>query len=226
MKYKLTLTAALLVGIFAYTGHTQGTTATKSLIKDAEVRMRFVETPLYKANVSSTRVTDAKWLQIMISYTMPEKKASEDRFVWIDEMTIEYEVLLPSEYKGKKVMALFKGAVTFWAVEMDGQTHKSTAFIPPQILKRYAQADMQLRGSTAKELQAMVTFYTKEKQRLGRHYSVPRGSTKITVAKNFANAANPLTTLKIENSILPRNLTPWAFLDFDSYDLIKFNTDR
>ena len=210
--------------LFAATGlFAQSTEILKE--SDIDVKLEFVESPKIGAdNVSPIPSSGSapKWLEVAITYTMPlitDLKTKQVR--WIDDMCITGKILIPAEYQGKAVQALLTGKQIFVSVPCDGKKHRATLYVPPVILSRYVAPDFKMNKSAAKELPAVVLFQTKSQVSLGGGLQVPKNSNRGAALKALSDADGSLGVLKLDESIIPREQTPWAHLDFDAFDMPK-----
>ena len=190
------------------------------LIKDVEVKLKFQETPRISADngSNSASASKGKWLCIDVTYVLPDVTGKSTDIEWLDDLEVIYEVLYPSMYKGKNIIVKFMGRALYWSVAMDNKKHKADAYIPPQILHRYGRSDMK-SGDLMKSIEIRVTFYDRNSKPLGRAYYPKNDKAAIS---NF-NRSDEMTSSipKLADTIYPRNKTPWAFLEYDNYELIK-----
>jgi hypothetical protein len=199
--------------------------AQRSVFSDIKVEMKFVETIRIKSNENNEYKPGNKWLLIKLVYTMPEKKEgkSKDAYLWLDDMTLDYQVLVPSSYDGDdNFWALLSGNITFWSIPCDGKEHTVLAFVPPQIMRRYLRSGEKMRGAP-KNIWAKITFFDKNRKILGYAFGMPKKeSSKAKVNSMFQKADKPGSkVIKVPNSIYSRDETPWAPISFDMFDLIK-----
>ncbi|OGV54786.1 MAG: hypothetical protein A2017_16145 [Lentisphaerae bacterium GWF2_44_16] len=190
------------------------------LIKDVEVKLKFLETPRITADntSSSAAASKGKWLCIDVTYVLPDVTGKSSDIEWMDDLEILYEVLYPSMYKGKNIIVKFMGRTLYWSVAMDNKKHKADAYIPPQILHRYGRSDMRA-GDLMKSIEIRVTFYDRNGKPLGRAYYPRNDKTAVSNFSRTDEMTSPVP--KLADTIYPRNKTPWAFLEYDNYELIK-----
>lgn len=193
--------------------------AQRSVFKDTKVEMKFIETIRIKSNANNEYKQGNKWLQIRLDYTMPEKKL-KDGFFWLDDLTLEFQVLMPSSFEGDtSFFALLSGDLTFWSVPCDGKEHRVLAFIPPQIMQRYLRGE-RMKGSP-KKIFVKITFFDKNRKVLGYAFG-PKKESKSKINSMIQRAEKPgAKVVKIENAIYSRDETPWAPISYDMFDLIK-----
>ncbi len=195
---------------------------------DVEVKLEPCESPRISAdNVSGppNSMGAPKWIEINVTYTMPSKSDTRTRQMeWLDEMNIEARVLFPAEYEGRSVSALLTGKQVFWSVPCDGRKHRASLFIPPMITGRYGKPDAKANKNLTKELPVMVVFRTKNQTIIGGGFFAPKGRKSTEISAAFAEADKTLGILRLPDVILPRELTPWAHLDFDAFDMPKMTS--
>ncbi|MCP3968201.1 MAG: hypothetical protein GY750_00745 [Lentisphaerae bacterium] len=68
-----------------------------------------------------------------------------------------------------------------------------------------------------------MAFYTKSRRLLGRAYSSSGSMSPSQAARYFNKYGGAVSSgaLKLEGLIVPRSQTPWAFVNYDYYDMIK-----
>lgn len=210
--------------IFPFQAIAQGT-ASKSNNDEISVNLSFKETPNFKfsneANVEKNG--PSKWLVIEIDFVPTEKKVSKDKYAWIDDLMVQFDVLMPSSYNGKPVMALLSGTAIYWGIPLDGKKHMIDAYMPPQVLQRYLREGIKIKKSMIDELDARISFYTKDKRLLTRYYSRRKGEDSAAVARSFSRAEDTVAggVINVKDAIYPRNKTPWQYINFGAMDLIK-----
>lgn len=215
------LLVALVFSCFAAVTHGQQV----QVFKNLEIRQQFQDTPrISSGNIPEDYTYQQKWFQIDVRYETLEQKIRgyDKKFAWLDDVTVKYDVLLPSLYRGKKVYALMSGEITYWSIRLDGERHYTQAFINPRILQRYAYPGMKLDSkAAAKTIRTRVTFYSKDRRPLARVYYVPRKTSEAKVEAEFKEAEKALEVVKLPDTIFSRDKTPWAVLNFDKYEIIK-----
>ena len=196
------------------------TFAQSATFTNVQVKAKFQQSPAFQvSNYSASNQANCEWLVLNITYLTPSR-ASES--AWLDDVSIEAEILFMADYQGKRVMALVNGKTLYWSVEMNGKTHQEIMVVPPDIFKRYAP-----KGTVHKTMPVVgrVIFYNKSRSILGGAYFSVNQSGTISdkeIAGMFEKYNGPVSnSLKIENMIFPRDKSPWADIQCDSYDLIK-----
>jgi hypothetical protein len=189
------------------------------ILKGLQAKVKFQPTPVAQVNnYPSSNQSSCDWLAVHITYNTPSLK-DKNGYKWLDDVTIETEILFPAEFGGKNVLALLTGKTLYWSLEMDGKKHQEMMLVPPQIIKRLGG------NTTSKSIQSIavkVSFYTKDRVLLGTAYADPKGMTDKDTAALFEKYSGPINnSLKLENTVLSRDKTPWADVNYDYYDLIK-----
>jgi hypothetical protein len=200
---------------------TSETLAQADAFKNVQVKARFQQSPVYQAaNYSASNQSNCEWLVLNISYTAGGGTKSNEP-VWLDDVSIEAEILFLADYQGKKVMALVTGKTIYWSIEMDGRKHQDIMAVPPGIFKRYTL------NPTFKTIPVVgrVIFYSKSRSILGGGYFDVNQKGSIAdreIAGMFEKYNGPVSnSLKIENMIFPRDKSPWSAIQYDFYDLLK-----
>jgi hypothetical protein len=193
--------------------------------RNVKVEVKLLDTPLINVNnyPNSLRSGSGKWLALEISYYPPKSYIKSNKFVWVDDVKLEAQVLMPAYYNGRDVMALMTGSVVYWSIPMDGKKHYAMLLVPPQIIKRYSRPNIKMRKDS---VLARVALVTKNKDTLFVAYA--RSSVSSSRANQlFARYNQPISNaLRLDNAVLPRSKTPWAFIRYDYYDLIKEKQEK
>ncbi|QSH42493.1 hypothetical protein P0136_02475 [Lentisphaerota bacterium ZTH] len=223
MRFAVTLIMLLLFSFVAADklnaqSYTQGKIGP---FKNINVKLRFHATPLYEVfnHSNSTDTNFRGWLLIEVSYLVPKIKTG-NASLWVDDITMEVELIMPARFKGRKVVAILTGKVPYWSIPMDGKKHLAMACVPPRVIARYAREGNKMKE---KNLLARVSFYTKSRRLLGRAYSSSGSMSPSQAGRYFDKYGGPVSSgaLKLEGLIVPRNKTPWAFVNYDYYDMIR-----
>ncbi len=188
-----------------------------SLIKDASVDLDVVNTPIWKViNVMEKGgITNRNWIQIEVNFTTAVSNKTGET---LDDVSAEYEILLPSE-DGKNYV-LLSGKVTYWAFSLDGSKHRLLAFVPPRIIEKWWGPSNKLNKTELKKIDARVLFKYNDAD-IGIGYQVPKQGTAAAVAEKFAKAKTMPNLPREKNGIQGQDKTPWAFLNYDYYETVK-----
>lgn len=200
-------------------------------IKDIEIKLKFAETPRATfENFSNPNSSKSyRWLVVEVTYTVPDmtSKGPEPVTEWLDSVEMHLELLMPSSV-GTKGVVLMTGKTVFWAIALDGRKHKAEGYIPPHIVRRYSKPGMKFIPETLNSMFASVSFISKGENVLGKQYATPKGGIEAKqIAATFAKLKEELPPkAKLEDTIYSRDNTPWAYVDFDNYELIKMDTGK
>ena len=171
------------------------------------------------ATVSASASWRNKWLIIAVDDTpvAPEKGM---RNAWINDVEMRVRAVFNGQSDGKTQAFYFSGSSLFWTIPLDNRKHIATMMIPPQLLDRYlpsgGSASTVNLGNT---FTIEVLFLNRAGVVIGRGYYGRRGLSDEEYANYFSKLGGAAT--EISGAILPRNETPWAFMDIDDYDLLK-----
>lgn len=193
------------------------------------VSVKYVDAAQIKASNVSSSSSKKKWLRIDVEYVTVSEKTKNGRYRWEDDVLVKFAVLYPTLSKNKKTVVFMTGQVKFWSICKDGKKHRVVAFVPPQLLERYAISAKTKFGSrdAQKTLYAKVMFFNGKDKKISTSYAYPsRKSSKSKAANLFKKRAKSSNIKKLNNSILARKDTPWAHLQLDLYDLIKRTGDN
>lgn len=160
-----------------------------------------------------------KWLIIAIEFypALPEK----ERNTWLDDSTLTVRAIFNGQSDGRAQSILFTGKSTFWTISMDNRKHIATMMVPPHLLDRYLPSNGSASTvSISSTFVIEAVFRDRAGTALGTGYFGQRGWPDEKYAEYFAKL-NAGSVLTVPGAILPRNQTPWAFNDFDSFDLLK-----
>ena len=158
------------------------------------------------------------WLQIDTDYDTVMPPNAKGQILWLDNVSMRYDVLLPV-HRGSRAVVL-TGKVAYWSIPMDGKTHHAQAFIHPRFIQRYA-SDLRQRNGELKNFRIVVTFEFNSSP-VGMGVVKPRSNAKPKdIVAQIQKALAFASTKKIPNSIFPRNETPWGILNLNYYELIK-----
>lgn len=189
----------------------------KSFFKDVEIDCKFVNTPQIRAdNIASLPCPSlAWWIEIDVKYkTAGTNKSNE----WMDDVVFEYEMLLMT---GKDEPVLLSGRITYWSIPMDGKEHHAVAFVHPRFVQRYAPALKVTSPSQAKDLNIRLAIKLNDALIGGALHPAKSKESKDKVADLFKKVAVAPKLTRIKDSIYGIDKTPWSYLNYDYYELIK-----
>ena len=165
--------------------------------------------------IRTFRLTNS-WLLIFIDYT-PQGKNQ-----WLDDVELDMEVLIPDDAKkAKSSYVVFSGKIPFRFVLMDGRTRTAVMAIPPHFLERYLP---RMRKLTAAAVNIRAVFRDSKGRELGIGY-YPSRSEKDS-KEFFEKILKKPTTYTVEDSVLPREETPWQFMNYDQSDLVRTRQNK
>ena len=178
-------------------------------------------TPKYTIQNYSTLGTIKRWMEVSVSYTPPVKKLKKDslKFAWLDDVTMEVEVLFKATFNSKQVMAHASGKVDYWSIPMDGKRHYAIMLLQPQILARYGLS----RKYKDEDFMAVVSLY-RGRTLIFKAFSTHRKYSRSQIMKVFKKYSGRLKVanyLELGDVLLSREKTPWAFVEYSKYDMIK-----
>lgn len=190
-----------------------------SYFTDINITCTFENTPqINAANVAGLPVPKLDWwLQISVGYKTVEKsegKGSNKRYAWLDDVTLQYEIILPSN---DKKMVCLTGKITYWSIPMDGKQHHAVAFVHPRFLQRYSP-EIKTTNTFAKEIPIKLSFVLNEATLTGAFHPSKKSDQ---IARLFQNVARDPNITRVNDSIFGRDKTPWRDLNYDYYELIK-----
>lgn len=188
----------------------------EALFKNGSIKLEYSPTPqFYLFNKSAVnKAGSSGWLLITVSYTTPGSKEGKD--LWLDDISMETELVIPAAYKSQNVVALLKGKTVFWSIPLDGKRHQAMGCVPPQVIARFARKGNKIETA---QMMVRVTFYTPGRKILARIYS----SSSSRVRDYFEKIGGAVSSgvLTVEDIVMPRNKTPWGVINFELFDLIK-----
>ncbi|MFA7231160.1 MAG: hypothetical protein WC071_07800 [Victivallaceae bacterium] len=216
-------TAAMVCSLAVFFSILSGLNAqmqARGSFKNIQIHVKFLNTPQITVdNYPNSLKSDTKWLAFEVSYTAPRIATGQNNYDWLDDVTMEVDVLFPAAYKGQEIMALMTGSTTYWSIQLDGKKHQALMAVPPQVIARYSRPGTKYKENT---ILARVSFYTKNRILLGSGISDVKNVSERKAYELFEKYSGPVSNaLKLENFILSRSKTPWAFIQYDYYDMIK-----
>ena len=186
------------------------------LISDVKVNTLLVDTPLWTVtNVPEKPWKQRKWIQIEVDFTAAASRRDSQS---LDNVTVEYELLLPTE-DPRNPFALLSGKATYWAFALDGGVHHLVAFVPPRIIGKFAPGN-KFNANDVKKFDVKVEFKMNDTI-IGLGFSQSRGATIQMTAKKFLDTKTSLSLQRQNDGILGPDMTPWATLNYDHYEEVK-----
>lgn len=213
MKRPLILGLAVATGLTLFAAGLQA--QQQKLFQGVTVTAEFVQAPIYQASVNQIE-TNERWIEIKVDYTTAV--AAGGKTTWQDDVTVEYEVLLPKDEKGKDFVML-TGKVSYWSIPMDGKAHQAMAYIHPRFIQRYAP-ELKLSKGSLKFL-FVKTKFTVNSAEVGGGYFLPRGRTSKDAGGMFQKAATMPGLTRVIDGVFGPDKTPWLFINPGLYEMIK-----
>jgi hypothetical protein len=196
--------------------------AQSGFFKNGSIKLEYRPSPLfYMFNESATnKAGSSGWLLVRVKYSTPSRRRGKNP-MWVDDVTMETELVMPVVYKSKNVTALLKGKTVFWSIPLDGKSHNAIGCVPPQAIARFARKGNKIDTS---KMIARVTFYSSSRKILLQIYS----SSSSRVRNYFSKLGGAVSSgvLTVDDIIMPRNKTPWGVFNFELYDLIKPDSQK
>lgn len=200
----------------------QGFSIDKTTIK---VEREFVKAPVFTVSRSYGKLTKsnetARWLQFLISYT---PASAGKQVVWEDDLTVELIVLLPAKKdQGYGNVIMLTGKQVLYSVPGDKKTHYILFHIPPAVLLKYTSiAKFDTKTSESSVYVAVVFRRGRNNQVLATGYGSMKNRSVADIAKLFDQYHNSrFRVMKLENEILPKDRSPWQWIDTDYFDIPK-----
>jgi hypothetical protein len=151
-------------------------------------------TPTYTTTVSAGRAPAREWGEITVQFDSDAE--------WIDELAVQYFALLYS--RTTKEYTLLKGAVTHIDVAR-GRDHLSSAYIRPSALVRYG------------EVTAVAVEMLSKGEILASKSDGKLPDRQVLPPDWWKNAK----IVPKDGYILNRMQTPFAFINYDDYEVVK-----
>ncbi len=205
--------------------------AEKNPIEIQEIELEFVDAPDIDGGEKSLKSdVKTKWLKILVEYkTFKYKKddrLKNSRMRFKENFSLKYN-LLTDDGDDKKVK-LFTGEVNYNFVSLDGKTHYAIALLPPQIYqKAIIKDDYKYDSKDLSKLKILAQMISSRGQTFS--YGACTGKKKFSVSKDSDKLAGMISKAEpnlpgkmvFKDTILGRNKTPWAFVNYDDFEMIK-----
>jgi len=217
-----TMKSVFLV-LFFLTAFAANAQSSKKWFKSGSVKLEYRPSPLfYVFNKSTTNKAGSPgWLLVNLKYDVQNRKQG-NKIIWLDDITMETEVIIPGSYKSKNVVVILKGKTVFWSIPMDGKKHHAIGCIPPQVVARFARKGNKIEIS---KILARVTFYNSSRKIIMRVYS-SSGSRVRSYFSSKVDGAISSGILTVDDIVMPRNKTPWGVINYELYDVIKPDSQK
>lgn len=193
----------------------------QALIKDVKVDTLLVDTPIWKVqNVPDKPWKQRKWIQIEVEFTTAAAKRENES---LENVTVEYELLLPTE-DPKNPFVLLSGKALYWAFALDGGVHHLVVFVPPRIIEKFAMGK-KFNNAEARKFDVKVEFKMNDTL-IGMGFSQNKGTTVQQTAKKFSDTKTNLSLQRQKDGILGQDKTPWANLNYDHYEQVNPDSSK
>ncbi len=208
---------SIFLALFFLTAFVANAQSSGKWFKSGSVKLQYRPSPLfYLFNETATnRAGSPGWLLVKVKYS-PVSRKKGGKVIWLDDVTMKTELILPGSYESKDVTVLLKGKTIFWSIAMDGKAHNAFGCIPPQVISRLARKKNKIAIS---KMIARVTFYFK-----GRIVMRMYSSSGSRIRSYFSSKVDKAVSsglLTVEDIVMPRNKTPWGVYNFELHDVIK-----
>ena len=198
---KASLVLALAMGIVSLSAMAQNRGRPRARITD--LKFRTVRTPQFRDTSNTAASSQRQWVQAYVEY-----ETSGGRDGWMDELSIRWTVLMRPE-RGRPM--IFHRTVDYVGVE-DGNKHHAVVYLRPGFVMRHTEQRNPSKGSFS----VYVEIYSRGERLAREEFSRSR------LPRNWWRAKEP-EVKTVENELYPRNRTPFAAMDYDFYEQIKWN---
>jgi len=159
-----------------------------------------IETPTYRTDVQRGAKPAKTWAKLTTTYdTAPE---------WIDELTIQYHAMAAKRQGSVKTYTIYKATVRCFDIE-EGRGHASAVYLRPAALKRFGEL-----VAVAVEISHKGKVIASQSEIGGLR--LPADWWKNPQVTNLEGV-----TVR-EGYLLNRAETPFAFVNVDDYEYIRF----
>lgn len=214
-----------IAGGFTAIGAKQSKSKDSAIFRDVTINLVFLETPMIEVQNYPVLSWKYKWMVAQVDYAPIRNMLTRNssKYQWMDDVEVEMQIIIPSEYQGKGILAVLSGNFKLWGVPLDGVKHQVSGYVPPQIVRRYSRSDAKMETSyLLKNVIAKVSFYSKDRRLLGEAYTDNKKFSARKTMGIFQKVNSPIfSKLELKNVIYPRTKTPWAHIQFDYFDLPK-----
>ena len=153
------------------------------------------------------------WLLIFVDYS---PGIVGGKTVWYDDVSMTVQMLIPVNVRKKNpVYLILSGETVFRFVMGDGRPRTAIMAVPPQLFERYFPKGRKISPAS---IMAKVVFRNSQGAELAAAYYPVLGEK--TVETKFTEVSRNSSTIEVEDGILPRESTPWQFMEFDQSDLV------
>ncbi len=227
--------AVSFFGIGAYAQQWKNTasagTGANSLIRSGKFRRDFVQAPTYEAGGMGSfqipQTKTGKWFVTIFEYVpnisydrTSAGKAGKRKFNWIDGITADLYALIPGS-DGYGAQILLSGSQKFWSIACDGKLHRIFFAVPPLIFERYSSMD-KFNRSSAETIPLMLLLKDQSQREIARFVQSAPGLNPVQTQARFQQMIQAnLNVFKLKDSILPKEKSPWQWLEIEAFDMPK-----
>ena len=199
---------SLLVLVLCLAAATFGQGRGRPKITFGDIKAGDIPSPEFKETTVGKAKRASEWMQILVEYS-----AAGGSGGWLDELTLKWYVLL-KEPGGK--FLLLETSATYLDIERNDDTRYAVAYIRPGFLRRYFDKGRVPKRDIWIRVEAVVNGSTVGSKIL---------EDNKEPAANWWQAREPKVKL-VPDALLTRDQTPFAALDYDSFEHIKPSTSR
>lgn len=182
-----------------------------------ETALKSPENSTLSGKISTVKFTNP-WLLVFVDYA-PSLKA--EKTLWLEDVTLEVQVFIPLNQKKKNQNYLvLSGNTAFRFVMVDSRTRTAVMAVPPQILDRYLPVGRKISTGGIK---AQALFRNGKNTSHTIYY--PAGVNEVKHKNEIEDILKKPATIQVTDGVLPRENTPWQFMNFDQSDLV-WNTQK
>ncbi len=199
------------------------------------VSTSYVKTPNISSDTGESSKKgnkDWKWLRIEVEYEtydideLSDKSGFDKAEKGLKDFQIKFSVATPVGSK----YGVFSGNILYDFVALDGKKHYATAFIAPHTYQRNIyKSEYKYDRSELESKKVFVEIVSNKGMRMSwgvhngkKDFDRLKSSEATMLAKQLNNFMSQLPrNLDFQNTIIGRNKTPWKFLNFDDYEMIK-----
>ena len=229
---KITAGAAVMLGVLMAPDVKGGLN-----VGDEKLELKAMQTPQISDsdNVVGKSPKKPGWLCLKFDFSTKEMYAKPryktyKRHMWMDEVTAEAEVLIPSLSGKKETFVLMTGKTVYPGIKMDGKTHSGRFFIPSYYFDRYLRPGNYKYPSAAslKQLDAVITLSSMGKTLTKFVYSngqqvlnTSKAAKSVYAKLQQAAKANDSVVKKLKGAVLGADKSPWRDSAVSKYEFIK-----
>lgn len=209
-------------------------TQTRRSVTPTDFKLQMLSTPLVSySNVGNSQRNSARnrWLALNVVFT---PRSSEGD--WIDDVTMEGTLVLraetgsPDRRGGAPGCVILTGRTRFLTVEADGEDHPAMLLAPPKLISRWCPKGKAFSQNMV--LAARVRFLGSDGALLGEacwyNGGMVRNDKDLVRARALFRdlEGGGSDAARVSGGLYSKEKTPWAFYNYDYYDLIYDGDDQ